>query len=252
VLQLAAQSTVLIFDHHLQVPIPGVFHHNPVGSGASPEVHPSASWIINTYLGNALNLWAVLGAIGDHERRISDNATVYPLIDRFCTAHGLSLDQLLSMVQLLDSSYKLGDRTAVEAAPRFLLQHPGPDAIISNMIWKRNLDILEEEITNLVNSPNQDRGRAVFKNIDTKRNIISTVTRRIFWQTGKDTVVVNTGFFPDRDQVYIRSSKNLQPLIAQGKALGCRCGGKAEVMGAIVDKKVTQNLLKTAFEYLST
>jgi len=89
------------------------------------------------------------------------------------------------------------------------------------------------------------------KRIHTKFNIISTVTRRIAWNSGQDTVVVNTGFFKDNDQIYVRSSKNLQPLIQQGKMLGYRCGGKTEVLGAVVPKEKTESFVQETLRFLS-
>jgi hypothetical protein len=89
------------------------------------------------------------------------------------------------------------------------------------------------------------------KRIHTKFNIISTVTRKIAWDSGKDTVVLNTGFFKDMDQIYVRSGKNLQPLIQQGKMLGYRCGGKTEVLGAVVPKENTEMFVQEIQRFLS-
>ena len=82
--QLAQAAKVLIFDHHLGKVMPGVFHHNPVIQGQSPALYPSASWIINRYLDQSINLFAVLGAVGDHEQKIESNRKIFPLIEEFC------------------------------------------------------------------------------------------------------------------------------------------------------------------------
>jgi single-stranded DNA-specific DHH superfamily exonuclease len=71
--RLAKKAKILIFDHHLQQIIPGVFHHNPIAQGKDPLVYPSASWIVNEFLGNTINLFALLGVVGDHEKRIQTN-----------------------------------------------------------------------------------------------------------------------------------------------------------------------------------
>jgi hypothetical protein len=89
------------------------------------------------------------------------------------------------------------------------------------------------EIEKFVSAAGEEQQGILLKRIHTKFNIISTVTRRIAWNSGKDTVVVNTGFFKDNDQIYVRSSKNLHPLIQHGKMLGYRCGGKPEVLGVV-------------------
>ena len=87
---LARKSSVMIFDHHLQEEIKEVEHHNPIIKGEKPDKYPSASWIINTYLSNNVNLFALLGIVGDHERRIKNNKLFNRLISDFCQKHNLS------------------------------------------------------------------------------------------------------------------------------------------------------------------
>jgi len=251
ILRLAQHAKVLIFDHHLQLPIPGVLHHNPIGQGKDPLLYPSASWIVNEYLGNPVNLFAVLGIVGDHEQRILKNTVFSALIAEFRATQELTFEQLLTMVYLLDSSYKVGDRKAVEEAPRLLSGYTDTRMILHNEQWKNNLSVLEKEITHFVDSSSEERSQVLLKRIHTKYNIISTVTRQIAWKTGKDTVVLNTGFFKEMDQIYVRSKKDLQPLIQQGKMRGYRCGGKKEVLGAVVPKENTETFLKEIILFLN-
>ena len=251
ILRLAKHAKVLIFDHHLQPPIPGVLHHNPIGQGKDPLVYPSASWIVNEYFGNPVNLFAVLGIVGDHEKRIQKNTVFSALIAKFCSTQELTFEQLLTMVYLLDSSYKVGDRKAVEEVPRLLSSYTDAHMILHHEQWKNNLSILEKEIARYVDAPYEEKDPVLLKRIHTKFNIISTVTRQIAWNTGKDAIVVNTGFFKDMDQVYVRSRKDLQPLIQQGKMLGYRCGGKKEVLGAVIPKEKTETFLKQIIMFLT-
>jgi len=249
--RLAKHGTVLIFDHHLQQPIPGVIHHNPIGKGEDPQLYPSASWIVNDFLGNPVNIFALLGIVGDHEKRIQTNKAFYSKITDFCIKERFAFDELLMMVYLLDSSYKVGDRKAVEEAPHLLLEYTDPQRILQNVRWKNNLVLLEKEIIKYVDAPYEEKQNILLKRIHTKFNIISTVTRKIAWNLEKDTVVVNTGFFKDMDQIYVRSGKNLQPLIQQGKMLGYRCGGKTEVLGAVVPKEKTESFVQETLRFLS-
>jgi single-stranded DNA-specific DHH superfamily exonuclease len=248
---LAKSAQVLIFDHHLQKPISGVVHHNPVGKGEDPCLYPSASWIVNEFLGNPVNVFALLGILGDHEKRIQTNTGFYSKITDFCATEHFTFDELLMMVYLLDSSYKVGDRNAVEEVPRLLFTYTDARRILQNVRWKNNLVLLEKEIQKLVNAASQEKQGILLKRIHTKFNIISTVTRRIAWDTGRDTVVVNTGFFKENDQVYVRSGKNLQPLIQHGKMLGYRCGGKTEVLGAVLPKEKTESFVQEIMRFLS-
>ena len=90
----------------------------------------------------------------------------------------------------------------------------------------------------------------IIKKMNTPYNIISTVTRKIAWSTGKNTVVINTGFYDDKDQLYVRSKKNAEPMIMRGKSLGLKCGGKKEVLGAIVPKEQTDSFLQEILDFL--
>lgn len=251
ILTLAEHAKVFIFDHHLGEEISSVFHYNPVIKGEDPSNYPSASWIINTFLGNDINLFAVLGVIGDHEQNIKQNSVFYHHIDDFCRDHDLTFEQLHNMVHLLDSNYKVGDKQAVEEAPRFLLEHGNSDAILHNTRWNNNYELLNKEMEKQLHMPDETIGNIILKKIHTPYNIISSITRKVSWSSGKNTVVINTGFFSDNDQVYVRSSKNLEPLIMQGKSLGLKCGGKQEVLGAIIPKTQTDAFVNEIIKFLS-
>jgi hypothetical protein len=251
ILRLAKHAKVMIFDHHLQSPIQGVFHQNPIGDGKDPLEYPSASWIVNDFLGNPVNLFALLGIIGDHEKRIQTNKTFYGLIIDFCEKRHATFEELLTMVYLLDSNYKIGDRKAVEEIPQLLLGYTDIHRILQNVRWQNNLHLLEKEIEKYIGEPFEEKEHILVKRIHTKYNIISTVTRKIAWNLGKDTIVVNTGFFDDRNQVYVRSGKNLQPLIKQAKMLGYLCGGKKEVLGAVVPKLKTESFIEEILRFIS-
>lgn len=251
ILTLAEHAKVLIFDHHLGQEISTVFHHNPVINGEDANDYPSASWIINTFLGNDINLFAILGIIGDHEQNIKNNPVFQQRIAGFCRDHSLAFDELHKMVYLLDSNYKVGDKQAVEHAPRFLLEHDTSVAILHNKEWNKKYNALNQEMEKQLHLPDEMIGDIILKKIHTTYNIISTITRNVSWSSGKNTVVINTGFFPDKNQVYVRSNKNLEPMIMRGKALGLKCGGKKEVLGAIVPKKQTDLFVDEIIKFLT-
>jgi single-stranded DNA-specific DHH superfamily exonuclease len=249
VLRLAKNAKIYIFDHHLGKVIKKVNHHNPVIKGEDPNKYPSASWIVNTYFGNDVNIYAILGIIGDHEEKIKNNLEFNNIIEEFCKKNNLTFEDLHQMVYLLDSNYKLGDKEAVEKAPYTLFEITSPNDILNNNTWKTNYVKLEKEIKNILNQPNDEINDIIFKKISTPYNIISTLTRKIAWSSGKNTLVVNTGFFKDKDQIYMRSKKNAEPIIKRGKDLGFKCGGKKEVMGAIVPKNKTDSFLIEIFDF---
>ena len=136
----------MIFDHHLGPEIKEVFHHNPVIKGEKSDEYPSASWIINRYLDNPVNLFALLGIVGDHEQKIKNNQNMYTTVTNFCDDNNLDFDDILKMVYLLDSNYKIGDKKAVEKAPHLLLNYTSPNIILDNNQWNNNLTKLNEEI----------------------------------------------------------------------------------------------------------
>lgn len=247
---LAKNAKVMIFDHHLGKENKKVFHHNPVIKGKDPDKYPSASWIINDYLKNDTNLFALLGIIGDHEQKIKNNPEFNKKINNFCEEHNLTFEDLHKMVYLIDSNYKVGDKKAVEKAPYTLLKIQDGEEILQNKTWNKNLESLDKEMTEILNKKGEEINGVILKKIDTPYNIISTVTRKIAWNTGKNTLVINTGYFDDKDQIYMRSKKTAEPMIKRGKELGLKCGGKKEVLGAIVPKKMTDSFVNELLEYL--
>lgn len=251
ILRLAKNAKIMIFDHHLQPVIKQVFHHNPVIKGENPDEYPSASWIVNQYLGNPVNLFALLGIVGDHEQKIKNNKLFFQTITDFCQKNNLTFDDMLKMVYLLDSNYKLGDKNAVEKAPHMLLTYNSANDILNNPIWNENYTKLNDEIKNQLEQPVNEINGTILKKMNTQYNIISTVTRKIAWSSGKNAVVINTGFFKDMDQVYVRGKKDAGPLIKRGKELGFKCGGKKEVLGAIVPKDKTDSYVEEILDFLS-
>ncbi|MCK5458371.1 MAG: DHH family phosphoesterase [Thermoplasmatales archaeon] len=250
ILTLAKNSEVAIFDHHLGPVIKEVFHHNPIIKGEDPNKYPSASWIINSYLKNPVNLFAILGILGDHEKRILNNSIFSKIIDDFCKENNLTFDDLLNMVYLIDSNYKIGDRTEIENMPHLFLKIKDHNDILNNSKWNKNLKELNNEISKQLKMPAEEINGLILKKIHTPYSIISTITRQISWKSKKDTLVINTGFFSDSDELYVRSSKNLEPMIMRGKNLGFKCGGKKEVLGSIVPKDQTDSFVKEILEFL--
>ena len=248
--KLAKNAQVMVFDHHLGKVYENAFHHNPVIKGENPDDYPSASWIINDYLGNDVNLFAILGIIGDHEQKIKNNERFTKIIDEFCEKNNLTFEDLHNMVYLLDTNYKIGEKEAVEQAPHQLLKIQNAEEISSNPTWNQNLNNINSEMSKILGAPGEEINGIIIKKINTPYNIISTITRRVSWDSGKNTVVINAGFFDDRDQIYMRSKKDAAPMIQRGKQLGFRCGGKKEVLGAIVPKDKSVSFVEEILEFL--
>jgi single-stranded DNA-specific DHH superfamily exonuclease len=247
---LSNNVKVLIFDHHLGKEIKEIFHHNPVIKGKNPDLYPSASWIVNEYLKNKINLFSILGIVGDHEKKIQNNSYFNELITSFCTKNKIKFEDLLKMVYLIDSNYKIGDKNEVEKAPNFLLDHEEIKDILHHKKWNNNLDTLNKEMATQLAIGNDEINGIIVKKIHTNYNIISAITRKVAWESGKNTIVINTGFFNDKNQLYVRSSKNLESMIQRGKTLGFKCGGKKEVLGAIIPNNKTDSFVEEILDFL--
>jgi hypothetical protein len=249
---LKDRTQVLIFDHHLGDIIPGVFHHNPVIKDGDPEHYPSTSWIVNDYLSQEPNLFAFLGVIGDHEYNVEHNGYLYPNLVAYCEKNKCTLDDLMNMAGLIDSNYKIGSKQAVENAPYVLFDVTDPFDIFKIQTWQQNRQLLEHELEQQLKNPGKTIDDIIVKNINTPYNLISTVTRTLAWKYQKDTIVINTGFFDDENQLYARSvHTDMQPMIRRGKQRGYKCGGKKEVLGAIISKSETDGFVKELLTYLN-
>ena len=124
------------------------------------------------------------------------------------------------------------------------------DYILKNKEWNKNYNKLNHEIKKQLNLPFDEINGIIFKKISTPYNIISTITRKVAWESGKNAIVLNTGFFDDKDQIYVRSTKNLENMIQRGKNLGYKCGGKKEVLGVILPKNKTNSFIQEILDFL--
>lgn len=239
--RISGETKVVVFDHHHQKPIPGVTHVNPVAHGASTTDYPSCTWVVKESLGLPLTLPVVLGFIGDREKRIMENRRFWEITESYLNEAKTSLEDLLSLVALIDGSYRVGDKAGVEEAPRLINGYTSPEDFRGNDKWRRNLRLFEEKMEELMAEPPEEEDGVLLKRLHTRYSVISAITRRIAWGTGRDTIVVNTGFFDDHDQLYSRSvSTDMQPMIARANELMYNAGGKKDVLGAIVPKEQTE------------
>jgi hypothetical protein len=248
---LSQECSVTVYDHHHQDPLRGVEHINPVAHGSNQDNFPSCTWVVKKSLGLPVTLPVVLGLVGDREQKLRESPVFWDLVQGYAAENSLTFDELHGMVQLIDSCYKVGDREAVMEAPRLLVEGYGPDAITGNVAWRRNMEDFDEELKRILEAPPVDREGVLYVELDTGFSIISTVTRRIAWGTGRDTVVVNRGFFEDEDQLYCRSSRlDMQPMIDRARVKGFNAGGKKDVLGAIVPKNETAAFVDELIKYL--
>lgn len=248
---IAESAKVIMFDHHHQAPIEGITHINPVANGASGSEYPSNTWVIREKLGLPLELKILLGFIGDREQKVKDNPPFWALVQKYMAENNVTFEDLLELVYRIDSSYKVGDRDSVAEAPHLLREYKTPSDILGNKKWMKNLEDLEVKLEKVLSDPPEMVDGVQLKRLDTPFAIISQVTRRLAWDSGKDTVVVNTGFFEDQDQMYSRSQTvDYHDLITRAKELDFNAGGKKDVIGAIIPKTETESFLVETIDYI--
>ncbi len=248
---IAEKSRVIMFDHHHQVPIEGITHINPVALGASGSEYPSNTWVLKEHFGLPLSLHVLLGFIGDREQKIKDNAPFWALTEKYMSENNVTFEELLEIVYRIDSSYKVGDRDSVTEAPHLLRRYRTREDILGNQKWVANLENLERKLDEVLSEPPEMVDGIQLKRLDTPFAIISQVTRRLAWGAGKDTVVVNKGFFPDQDQLYSRSQTvDYHDLITRAKELGFNAGGKKDVIGAIIPRSETDGFIEETLDYI--
>ena len=248
--RLSEETKAVVFDHHHQKPIQGIEHINPVSHGAEAEDYPSCTWVLKEKLGLPLSMHVALGFIGDREHRIMENPRFKGVTEKYLTDDGVTFDEALTLVGLIDSSYKVGDKDGVEEAPRLLRCYTKPDDIRNNSRWRENMRLFQERLDEILAEPPEDRDGVLYKRLDTRYAVISAVTRKLAWGTRKDTVVINTGLFPSHDQLYSRSTRlDMQPMIERAKELGFNAGGKEDVLGAIVPKETTESFVEELYRF---
>ncbi len=234
-----SKETVFI-DHHIQPKIenPKVKQINPALNG---EYAPSASFVVSQYFG-IWNEWTALGALGD----IGKKALEIPKIRELLT--GLTDDEALRLVQLIDSNYVVMDREGVEKAVEVLLTHSLKE-LLEYEPWVKKAEAIERTINDAIGSLELRDGFA-FITFESPFNVISKVARKAVWELGyRGAVVVNRDFH-GKAQIYFRISPKLVEKIDMGgiifalKESGFNAGGKREVLGCICEKSKVDEVLE--------
>ena len=249
-------ADIYIFDHHLQNIIEGVHHYNPISMGEPAENYPSNSWSLSKYLRRGIDILSVLGAVGDNAIKIKNNSAVFPKIEAFIKRSDLSFNDLMKMVELIDSNYKVGNREMARNAVYFLKKNKlSPKAILDNKLWNENLKDIEKEMVVQGSKPVKVIDGIAIQEIDTKYNIISTLTRQLAWNNdSKVSMVVNRGYFDREVQVYIRARSSdvmLKPVIILAHNNGYSAGGKREVAGIVLPKEDIDDFITNAIKILN-
>ncbi len=237
---------VFIFDHHLQDRHDVVVHHNPIIDGESPKRYPSASWVINEYIGNEPSLLSILGAFGDREQKLKENPYAMETIDTVLNKLDAKFDEVLKCAYYLDSNYKVGDREAVTRSPDILKGVEYPSQILEREDLKENYDNLNKAIKEEASGELETVKTNVFyREMESPYNIISTVTRKLAWSREGDIIIVaNSEYKEGETQIYIRGPiPDSEKIIQMVKEEGYSAGGKSDVVGMVIPTEEKNRLM---------
>ncbi|RLF84547.1 DHH family protein [Thermococci archaeon] len=230
----AIEKEIMFIDHHIQPRIknPRVKQINPALEG--DEVL-SASFVVSQYF-NIWNAWSALGVIGD----IGEKAFKIPKVEELLEMDGITKEEALRLVSLIDSNYVTMDRESVEKALRVVLENPIKD-LLTYEPWLKKAEAIEEAVQDAISKAEVKNGIA-FITFKSPFNIISKVARKAVWEIGYEGAAVVNEDFHGKAQIYFRvSSKmaekiNMAQIIAELKGKGFNAGGKREVLGCICEK----------------
>ncbi|NJE04329.1 DHH family phosphoesterase [Thermococcus sp. MV11] len=238
----------LFIDHHAQRRI-----KNPLVEQVNPSLegkhYPSCSLVVSERFG-LFNAWTALGAVGDIGEKAFELETVRKLLER----EGLSREEALRLVELIDSNYIAVDREAVEEALRVLLSHEVKE-LLEYGPWVKKAEAIREAIEGAVSGVEERNGFAIVE-FESPFNIISKVARKLVWELGYRGAVAINGNFHGKAQLYFRISGeeaeriNMAEVIERVRSLGTNAGGKREVLGCVCERDKIEDALKIVEEYL--
>ncbi|RLF48467.1 MAG: hypothetical protein DRN20_04485 [Thermoplasmata archaeon] len=237
-------ASLRIYDHHISQPINcAKEHYNPYLWG---EKFPSATTVIMKRFCMEANYLVALGIIGDNGPRCME-LDEYEIVKRVMEKENVSFDYLENVVQLLDSSYRVGDRRGVIENVHLALQ--GLEDIANENRLIRSADIVEKEVNKWVEKANFINNILMLR-MQSNMNIISLVARRLVWgNVGQTAVVLNEK--DDKDELYVRSTeKDLSIIISRAKKFGYNAGGKREVVGVVLPKGEGEKFMKHVLEVI--
>ena len=238
----------LFIDHHAQPRI-----KNPLVEQVNPSLdggyYPSCSLVVSEHFG-IWNAWSVLGVVGDIGERAFELERVRELFER----EGISREEALRLVELIDSNYIAMDREAVEGAVEVLLGHPLKE-LLEYEPWVKRAEAIRKAVEGAVSSAVERNGFAIVE-FESPFNIISKVARKLVWEMNYRGAVAINRDFHGKAQVYFRVSGeeaeriDMAEVIERVRALGTNAGGKREVLGCVCERDKIDEALKIIEEYL--
>ncbi len=232
----------LFIDHHTQPKI-----KNPLVKQVNPSLdgsyYPSCSLVVSEHF-DTFNAWTALGVAGD----IGEKAFELEFVGKLLKEEGISKEEALKLVELMDSNYIAMDRGAVEEAVMVLLENEIRE-LPDYEPWVKKAEAIRRAIEDAL-SVVEERNGFAFSRFRSPYNVISKVARRLVWgMKYRGAVVINEDFH-GKAQLYFRVSPevaegfNMVNLIEGVRQLGANAGGKREVLGCICEKGKVEEVLQ--------
>lgn len=252
---------VIVYDHHLRKPVKekDIYYYNPVAEGEKGEFWPSCTWVIKEFFRLDVADLIILGVAADMEERFDPSISNLDEIVEYLSDTKKKYKDYIAAKDLIDIHYKENDINGVYEAADFLFKTDGaPDQICNRSDWvKKNCDQMEQINEFIKKTPEFMNNSLEIHRITSKKNIISTLSRKFAAITNsKYVVIINDEFINDDVQIYARranSRKDLDTSIFKDYAaeLGGQVGGKEEVAGIILKKDLMNKYIKLIKERFS-
>lgn len=256
-LKASLNCPIIVYDHHLRDPVneENIHYYNPIASGDKGSNWPSCTMVIMKHLELGMNNLVILGIAGDLEGRfLKGGLERFPEVKNYLANIKAEYTDFVLAKDLIDIHYKTNNRDILEILPWEVLKLKGePEDILSKHEWSEKQKEHDRELKGYLAETPDDTLNKVMEiyNINTKNNIISTLTRRLAEKSEFNFVmVVNKGLFEKKSQIYIRCTsfpwkKNIALFKELAASSGAEVGGKEEVAGIIIDNaKIEDFLLK--------
>lgn len=235
---------VFVFDHHTQTAHIG-------RPGVQDVSYPGCSMLVADYLMEPLSLTAVLGMVGDQEDRIAQYTAFYPAVEQMMKDHGLSFDEIFRITKLIDTSYVLSDKDALNHAIQVLMRDP--KVVLSDSVFLNNEHLVSTELhAAMLQAPTSPRSGIQTLHIDSRASVISEVTRALSKQFPEDVIITDQAY-AEFGNIYVRRRNaplDLSFIATEARTRGYNSGGKAEVTGIILPKEKVEDMRNWIIEHL--
>lgn len=242
ILEKELEKPILLIDHHINVydkRLRMTRIYNPTVFSEGKASYPSTTWVLREILNLPLNLYVILGVVGDIGRSIVKHA-FWSEIKEYIDDKGWSLDSVIEACETLDAASRALNAGIVERAPYRLLGYNTPYEVVSDDEWSSVRWGIEKELARLLEIAKlviEDGHIKVFK-FESPYLLVSAVGRTLARRYQDSIVVVVFDVKNYKEYIYVRSySYDLTYALQELRRQGLNIGGKNEVFSIQLESK---------------